>query len=44
MTSAEVDFEKSTAVVKGKGVDPAALVKAVNDADAGGADYTATLK
>ena len=42
MTSASVDFEKGTAVVKGKGVDPGALVKAVDDAE--GADYKATLK
>jgi copper chaperone CopZ len=42
VTSAEVDFEKGTAVVKGKGVDPAALVKAVDDAKGG--DYKATIK
>ena len=42
MTSASVDFEKGTAVVKGKGLDAAVLLKAVDDADGG--DYKATVK
>lgn len=42
MTSAVVDFKDGTAVVKGKGIDAKALVKAVDDAEGG--DYKATPK
>lgn len=42
MTDVAIDFDAKTAVVKGKGVETAALLKAVDDAEGG--DYTAKVK